>query len=442
MGGVAIYKKRAGLNWSAKLPNNKAVLFGDSHVAGSGGAGANSHYLNNAAQKGWNKDGCVNWANFLLGQALDIVALEGVGGEDSTGILARVGNVVQHDPGYVFIFSGTNDTVAATAIANMQSMVDVFEQNEIISVIVGPFPRYFASINQATLQVQHDIRKGYALIAKDTPSVIYVDPFDDLIDSSTATKLAQGEMLPANTTDGTHIKDAGARLIGQRIHDALLDTGISKVGITNGQWDGTNGDNDSLLLNGHFFGTTGTTVAPVSGDLADDWKMTEKSNASQTCVCSKVARTDGVAGFWQQFVIDASTTHAEYMQMEQINSATSYDLTTRFAEGTPVIAECEIEIEVTSGTLDYLRLGMTQYTSGWSALMTTDIFSGTATSSDFLIDSTTTGVLRTIPTTVQVGSKKTAVVLDIGPSAAGNITVRVGRIAIREVDAVPVINVS
>ena len=263
---------------------NSIVLFGASMVeAGEDG----------------NDTGFFRWANYLLDARFGPIYYEGVGGENTGEMYARMSTVLAHDTEYVLVAAGgiSNGMFDGDSVATMQSeMTTIFEEllaagKKVIAGTVLPSSAWDTATEREhyfemnlwlrTYATNHDI------ILVDMGK--YVINYDDTDPS----------METINTTDGTHLSSRGGYLCGKAVYEAL-----QYIVPTNDWLPISVADTTILSSNPMMVGTAGdVTNANASGDLATSW--TGEQTTGGTAVYSKVARTDGLPGVWQRLVITA-----------------------------------------------------------------------------------------------------------------------------------------
>lgn len=127
--------------WASLPKKNLAAVLGDSLAAAL-------HLDVSGTFRNTNARHPLNWANALSGNRLQYVATNrgnfGVSGQRTDQIMTRVPAVIASGAGLVWICAGTNDvsqdyptagTMAATAAANIQSMVQSFNAAGIVCIV-------------------------------------------------------------------------------------------------------------------------------------------------------------------------------------------------------------------------------------------------------------------------------------------------------------------
>lgn len=256
-----------------------AVVYGDS-LTEQGGEIAGT--LDTRAFAAW------TWANVELGQALTIAANLGVGGDDTTEILARIGDVIDLDPGWVIITAGTNNAGVAggvaTAQADLTEMFDTFDAAGIRVCILTLPPRTggsWAGTQKAdTLAINEWLRQQ----SRTRPGLVVADIWPALATAASSNFLST--LYGFNpTSDGVHLSATGAYAAGKVLAAALRPHLASFVVPYSDINPGAN-----LAPNPRPGQGAGGAATPTS------WTL---SGSGTTF--SDVARTDGL-GTWKQVV--------------------------------------------------------------------------------------------------------------------------------------------
>ena len=271
----------------------RAVWLGDSFVdAGSDSLTGNRSALAPA----W-------WTQCLLGNRIETIALEGVGGNTTAQMLARIDDVLDHEPTLVCLLtSGVNDNISGvageTTRANLTAIFDACQAAGAI-VICGTIPMAtnitggeITTLHQtnAWLQAQAGVRHG----------LIVVDVAEAVTDPTS------GAWASTLTRDsGVHPNALGAYAIARKFV-AALDKYVSGHTI---RLDRSVNDPAELAPNPNLTGTGGGKSGTVTGD-----SPASTFTANVTATVSKVARTD-TPGEWYRLVI-ASTTGSGFVTQD------------------------------------------------------------------------------------------------------------------------------
>lgn len=317
----------------AQLRKNSIVHIGDSITA------------NGVATTAYNSSpyrrtrGFMTWGAARLGQRLTDLGNAGVAGERSDQILTRFDTAVTAKaPGYVHILAGTNDVAqsvsAATIEANLTSMLTK-AQAAGIRPIIGTIPPRTANTS-AQNAVCLDVNQWIRNLAVTNKGIIVVDYWKVLVDTS-------GTFDSTCTSDGgTHPNSKGAARMGKVYADVLAEVpAVDPLTISALDASGALAVAQPNLYAGPLMtGTAGTTQNGGSGTVATSWNLRERDGGTTNAVASKVARTDFIAGEWQQ-VAAAGTGIAAIRQ----------SITTGFSAGQVVQGFAEIQEDAGASTV-------------------------------------------------------------------------------------------
>lgn len=376
---------------------NTAVIWGDSYTSKNFVSGTDSY---NSRQGYW------TWANVLSGQRLTLLNNAGVFGQGTAQILARFAtDVALYSPGWVVIMAGTNDVAStgtvASITANLASMIASASNIGAQVILCTIPPRSALTGGQKAVQVQCNrwIRAQGVL-----PGVTVIDVWQTLIDPAT------GQILAALTNDGIHVNDTGAQRIG-RLMATVISQLVAPVDILGHSTD------DPLLLiaNPNLTGTAGSLSTGVTGSVATSW--TTAPVGTSTVVASKVARTDGLPGEFQQYAVSqGGIVHS------QVNNGLN---TVWFPGVTSVYAVCEFQMDSGDTSLTNLRLQVQAYNASFQTTGQVEDFQFIAGDTYAAESHVANGVLRTptflVPATTDLRILVAATYTGIG-------TIRFGRI--------------
>jgi len=224
------------------------------------------------------------WGLNLSGQRLDILGNDGVGGDKTYQVLARVTNVVAKNPGYCHVLAGTNDVwndiATATTTANLDAIVEALLAAG-IRVFIGTIPpKDGGTTTQRALQAAANdhIRQMPYLYS----NVTLVDYEAVLTDPTTG-------IYPTGwSADGTHLVNNGGFAAGREFARVIAATVPENNRLATSKFGTVN-----LLGNaGRFFLGNGS---PGGG-----WQQAQYSVAPTN---TRVARADNILGTMQQAVI-------------------------------------------------------------------------------------------------------------------------------------------
>lgn len=318
---------------------------------------------------------------------------------------------------------GTNDfagsVMPATYAAAMQEVIEtLLATGTALVVWTTILPRD----TDSTTAMQRKARAAYLMRQYAETKGGRVVVFDL---AAVATDPATGDWRAGMSTDGVHPTGSGGVTLGNALGDYLA--GIAPALLTmptsyQDTYDAIENPNGNLLggVAGMALmqGTTGTAGAGASGSIAAGWTVQRTTGAAMTMVCSKVARTDGVPGFWQQIVLASAATN------EAGRLIATNPVSTGIAAGGTYTAETEIRIVSCTG-LNMLRIrgdasGVTaRDPDGWQG-QGTDSLPDTSTARTYW--------LRWPPGWV-AGAGITGLypVIDFGTAAGGAATLQIGR---------------
>jgi lysophospholipase L1-like esterase len=311
---------------------NTVVLWGDSHCENAGGFGAQGTSGTTAL---WRARGFWPWASIRLGQRMYCPNNAGVGGQRSDQILARWdSDVAPYAPGWVIVTAGVNDvnqlvtatssTIASTVAAVKANITSII--GKILSIgarpvicTLPPFNAWIANQNAARDQINRWIK---ALATTGAGRVVVVD-WNPLI---TAYSASQPQWNSGMSYDGTHGNAIGCARMGWAVWNTL-DALVPKYDPLPGYQDTLN-----LAPNAFSTATAGAAGTGVTGAVATGWTAAP-DGASTTTAASKVARTDGLLGEWQQVQATAG------------NGVRYYDAASGWSVGDQVVAIAEFQAD-------------------------------------------------------------------------------------------------
>lgn len=384
---------------AAAPPVNSVVILGDSITA------HNSY--TDATRITYRDYGFWTWAAARLGNRLELLNNAGVGGDRTDQVLARLdSDVLAHRPGWCVELSGTNDMVQGISVATAKAnRAEVWARliGAGIRVVAGTIPP-FAGATADQLAFIADFNNWVRGQASTLPIVV-VDYYSALV-SPTAAGWAYGTA----DNDGVHPDRAGAAVMGKALADALEPLVPRLNALVS-----TNADPSQILVNGMMDGN-------ASG-VATGWALEKLGGGTTVAAPSKVPRTDGLPGEWQQFVVAPGNASSGVL---------FYRLGTGgLIPGTVLIADCEIEMDADVAQFQNLKITLYPTSTGLTkvAPFASDFepyaSSVAAPTSARLIR----GVLRTPPLTLPAGAQNAEFELQY----KGEGTIRVGRASIRAV---------
>jgi lysophospholipase L1-like esterase len=258
----------------------------------------------NSIYEGKNLRGYYVWALARLGQRLKFLKDGGVAGDTTAQMLARIDAYIGSQvPAWTWILGGTNDAAGLvpldTTTANLTAILDKIEAagGRCLLLTVPPRTGASAAINTRINEINNWIRRqGFT-----RPNLLVADIFPKL-----AADTNYGYRTGASQ-DNVHPLPHGAALMGEVVAN-VVDPFIPKLSpLPSAITDGVNRITNALMT-----GTGGTANAGGTGQVADSWLVSAVDGVASVFECSKVARTDGVAGVWQQVHVTSGQVKAHW----------------------------------------------------------------------------------------------------------------------------------
>jgi lysophospholipase L1-like esterase len=254
---------------------NTVALLGDSL--------SDVNLFESASQDYYYSNGYWVWTQVFLRSRCDLVLDAGVGGEGSGPIAARVDDVIAAAPGWCVVECGINDLDFVTEPDYILDNIDTICQaltganiNPILWTNPGRTDLTDArrDNNEATNAGIRTYARAHGYPVIDAARLLNVT--------------TTGRISTAYTLDTIHLSHDGAMAVG--VHAAAV---LSPLMPEIDRLTMSTVDASNLVTNGAFVGST--------GGVATSW--TESADAGVTRTASKVARTDGLPGEWQQVAI-------------------------------------------------------------------------------------------------------------------------------------------
>jgi lysophospholipase L1-like esterase len=309
--------------------SNNIIITGDSLTSNGNisydGSGANyGATVQNSVRGYW------TWAAIRLGHRFNLIRNAGVAGNTTTDLLNRLSaDVIAYKPGWCVVEIGRNDvsasTSAATIIANLKTIYSQLQAAGIRVVATTITPRDSDSAGQ--LLVRFTVNRWMKEYARTQPGMVLADF------SAAVTDTTSGAWQSGFSYDGLHEGLRGAARMGEYLANALSSRVLAVDLLVNSNADATN-----LLAGGMMLGTSGSKGTGVTGNVATSMTA-EAYSGSLTAVASKVARTDGLPGEWQQIALDP-TGSATFHLRQFLTLAGG-----AFAVGDQVYAQCEFQTD-------------------------------------------------------------------------------------------------
>lgn len=377
-------------------------------------------------QDGWSGEECLQdvgywtWAMYLLGQPPELTVLSNAGhsGDKTGDLLARVGSaVLAYRPKWVVVLGGTNDlsTIApATIEANLATIYQrvLGTGGKVIACTITPRTGMSPTMKTAFDAVNPWIR---AYAAAYPGKMVLADTYNSFVDPG-----GDGYApLAAAVHDGLHPNAYGALLMGRTIQAAL--TGL----VAPYAWVGN--DASLGLVNPTMTGISGTRYnAQVTGQVATSWTVyCGDVGCGTTVVCSKVARTDGVSGEWQQMVTTSSSGF----------TGSGCNLQQSIANGVGMVAGDRVQL--------YVEVQTDDDWAGAKSLISNIHLYGSSFVEDLMYHplwenltlNPGAGVLRSRPMTLPAGTttKGLTPIAWKATATGGSGTIRIGRVELRRV---------
>jgi lysophospholipase L1-like esterase len=333
----------------SKAPNT-VIPFGTS-ITNQGFITGSSGQLGNSAK------GYLTWANIALGHRLSVIRNAGISGNNSTQMLARIdADVIAYSPGWCVVESGMPNDIGsgftiATIIANHKAIYDKLAAAGIRVVVCTSLP-YGLSTALSTRQQQHSFNAWAKAYARDNGHVL-CDWGSAVVDPASSTGLWLPNYSDGVTsgTDGVHPTPPAALKMG-KVLAAALDTHLPKLA---GEWLPTSSADPYNLLGtmGYQVGTSGTVTAPGTGQVATGWTI--YNGTTNAFSASKVARTDGVNGEWQQIAVTTGNVDGLTYKAQNMNVGTDFNV------GDTIL--CAFEYEADAGWTNFhdINAGIDMY---------------------------------------------------------------------------------
>lgn len=297
-------------------------------------------------------------------------------------------------------YSGGKNLTYSQITTNLTTIYNTVLASGAIVVAVAIPPR--SSLGAADYKLYTRVNNWIRGQSASNARIIYVDVEPYVADATT------GNYLSNYSWDGTHLSAKGSYWLGKLIWDAISNYVPNRDILTkwyNDVYDSTANPRGNLLTNGMLNGTggsLGTTggAGTVTGNVADSWTADLSGTAAGLAVaCSKVARTDGINGYWQQLAISGTSPNTSGINALITQSPTFANM----AVGDTV--ELAMEFELDSGHSNVMGVMVHSYWVGGTALDSYDMYVRITTDPTWLdTGSTIKGVLRTPPIVIPTGS--------------------------------------
>lgn len=408
LGSAAVAAALNGL-----LPTPNIGLFGDSITSNNGGPGS--------VPTKTKDNGFFTHANALAGSPCNVVINAGIAGNTTTQMLARIDtDLLSYSLSACTIMGGTNDLggtyTVAGIISNLRAMYQkcIAKSVYVFALAILPRPTLGAQAQKDLITINEWIKQYWA----GSPFGEFVDTFAAIVDPTSSSQAVIANAL--NTVDNTHPSNVGAYLIGKVLATRLTArfSPFARKLISSAQdcyqnnTQSTNGMRPFNLTSG------GTTAGTVTGNIANGYSATSTVNS---CVGSLAARADG---FGNDQVFTMTATGAQTLDFYQGGNL----IGAPFAVGDQVVFECVVSVD--AGDSNLSRIGMYTYSgsggSGYPSAMD-------AGSTNYAYPSgAKTWTIVSPVVTIPPGVTDLGAYVHAEFSAAGNATVRIGRISFRK----------
>lgn len=294
------------------------VLFGDSITLANSSVPADKGYF--------------NWLNVMLKQRFDVIQNAGVGGNSTQQMLDRIyTDVIYHKPDWVFFMGGVNDIAvdvsSETILTNIETIVSTLESFGIYVVISTLTPS--SSFNTAPKgTTYYEVNQGIRDMSLSHPHLLITDAGPTYL--STVDPTIAIPLTGYCVSDEVHPTALGASTIAAKMYSDISASPLISTVIYNGLSNVDAAVNRLYysVPNLLFAGTSGAKTAPATGNVANGFQATAGGT------WSKVSRSDGKPGTWQQVVIGAEADSA---------TISTYDITSGFSVGDTIFAQVEFE---------------------------------------------------------------------------------------------------
>lgn len=335
---------------SPPVDKQTAVIVGDSIISQNSSqyntAGATQR-VNNAA--GW-----FNHAQVLLGHRFRLLKNAGMSGQTSAQILARfAADVTALAPGFAIFGGPTNDVTAiATSSLTFTQVKDNYEDMwdacdaagiRVIQCVATPRNATSGAAHRAALfQVNQWLREQ----ARNRPKFVLIDWYAELA-SGTLVDWKTG-YIAGTDASGLHPNPRGAYEMGRIFAERVAPLTAAVDILPNSESELANLVN---VTTGAALakGATGIVGTGGTGQVATGWRVDPLPTAS--FVASKVARTDGLPGEWQQVTVNSGTVKIGV-------NVTGYGSTYTENDEIYAVAEYQLDPGMTAGNGKYVRLNL------------------------------------------------------------------------------------
>lgn len=408
------------------------------HTVGAIGDSITSTALSTSATTlHWTLKGFLTWLRHLTNQSLSVLPTNvyATSGYKVSDIIAAGyhTSAAAANLDIVIVHAGTNDVAtvgSSTTTAGLQVIYENLLASGAIVVAVPVLPQASAS-STARLR-RAAINLWIREYCRSHKRMILADPRPQITDATSST----GEPVSGMLYDGLHPNAKGAYYIAQAIIASLTNYILpfdGRFSDVNDVYDATNNPYGNLLTNGMLNGTGGAVSGTGrSGTVADSWTFANATSIGSVgtlaAVASKVARTDGETGYWQQFAY-TGTPGALFTDYFRNTTAVSAGYT---AGVDYVYMTADYEVDASSAGL--LQVGGYAFSAG-AATNPSRLDPVYDTSADVYPPVAIAGVVKTEPFLIPASATSISGYIAIShkASVAASSTIRVGKIELRKV---------
>ncbi|ACL40890.1 hypothetical protein Achl_2927 [Pseudarthrobacter chlorophenolicus A6] len=338
--------------------------------------------------------GYMTWAQVLLRQRMRWIKNGGVGGDTTAMMLARTDALLDLNPGWLIGFGVINsvnsDVPSATIISELGQIFDKCAARG-VKVVWGTDWCSTSTNTIARKSALYGTNEWLRQQVGVRPDFYLADYATAIVDPTTGTPYA------ALASDNLHQDGPG----GLRMARQLVKV-LSPLIPPSDRLIVSNLDTTNLLLNGMFEGDGGTGRA-----------TTWASGTGGTATYAKVARTDGVPGFWQQVTVSGAT--GSRLREDLLPGVAG-----SWVEGDKVRFEIEFETDAAGWNASQFYAGI-QVFGATGILHATDCVHSSGTAAQ--TDRPESGICRTPAITIGAGATTVRVYVTL----VGDGTYRVAR---------------
>jgi len=258
----------------------------------------------------FNDRGTIAWANVFLNGQMQLLRNAGVGSNRVEHILARMdADALSLSPKYVSVMAGYNNIVNSDTTANITAVLGTIFDKILASGAILLACTILPNATQinavpAKLVVYNQVNNFIKNYCAANAGAYLIDVAESFLDITTG-----GELSGYYQVDNIHPVMKGSIPWGQYFAARVLQIiGLKSSPLPTSPLDlFTNFKGGNMLTGGRMVGTGGTnTGTGMSGSVATGWTH-QLEYGTATSVASKVARTDGVQGEWQQIAVSSVT---------------------------------------------------------------------------------------------------------------------------------------